>query len=130
MAFWTTTRREISAVLNVACHRIAQKSSVVRLRSTKSARRFRGDLCYLCGIRTALHSDRNSFYASIEYLYHPEVEDKLILVAGNVEVRTELLLNNQFAKSRLRRCWCRLFIFQLCNNISLYYFVGTIKISF
>ena len=104
MAFWPTTRREISAVLNVACHRIAQKSSVVRLRSTKSARCFRGDLCYLCGIRTALHSDRNSFYASIEYLYHPEVEDKLILVAGNVEVRTELLLHNQFAKSRLRRC--------------------------
>ena len=26
--------------------------------------------------RTILHSDMNSFYASVECLYHPEVRDK------------------------------------------------------
>ena len=32
--------------------------------------------------RTILHSDMNSFYASVECLYHPEVRDKPVAVAG------------------------------------------------
>lgn len=49
--------------------------------------------------RTILHSDMNSFYASVECLYHPEVRDKPIAVAGDVEARHGIILaKNQHAK--------------------------------
>ena len=49
--------------------------------------------------RTILHSDMNSFYASVECLYHPEVRDKPVAVAGDVEARHGIILaKNQHAK--------------------------------
>ena len=42
--------------------------------------------------RTILHIDMNSFYASVEYLYHPEVRDKPVAVAGDVEARHGIIL--------------------------------------
>lgn len=49
--------------------------------------------------RTVLHNDMNSFYASVECLYHPEVRDKPVAVAGDVEARHGIILaKNQHAK--------------------------------
>lgn len=49
--------------------------------------------------RVILHSDMNSFYASVECLYHPEVRDKPVAVAGDVEARHGIILaKNQHAK--------------------------------
>ena len=49
--------------------------------------------------RIILHSDGNSFYASIELLYHPELRDKPVAVVGDVEQRHGILLTaNPIAK--------------------------------
>ena len=49
--------------------------------------------------RIILHSDMNSFYASVECLYHPEVRDKPVAVAGDTEARHGIILaKNQHAK--------------------------------
>lgn len=41
----------------------------------------------------------NSFYASVECLCHPEVRDKLVAAAGDVEARHGIILaKNQHAK--------------------------------
>ena len=49
--------------------------------------------------RVILHSDMNSFYASVECLYHPEVRDKPVAVAGDAEARHGIILaKNQHAK--------------------------------
>ena len=37
--------------------------------------------------RIIIHSDCNSFYASVECLYHPELRDKPVAVVGDVEQR-------------------------------------------
>ena len=52
--------------------------------------------------RVILHSDMNSFYASVECLYHPEVRDKPVAVAGDAEARHAIILvKNQHAKKYL-----------------------------
>jgi DNA polymerase IV len=49
--------------------------------------------------RVILHSDANSFYASVECLYHPEIRDKPVAVGGDVEARHGIILTkNQIAK--------------------------------
>ncbi len=49
--------------------------------------------------RTILHSDLNSFYASVECLYNPEIRDKPVAVAGDPEARHGIVLTkNQIAK--------------------------------
>lgn len=49
--------------------------------------------------RVILHSDCNSFYASVECLYHPELRDKPVAVGGDVETRRGIILaKNQIAK--------------------------------
>lgn len=49
--------------------------------------------------RVILHSDMNSFYASVECLYHPELRNKPVAVAGNVEERHGIILTkNNIAK--------------------------------
>ena len=49
--------------------------------------------------RTILHSDMNSFYASVECLYHPELREKPVAVCGDVEQRHGIILaKNQHAK--------------------------------
>ncbi|MFQ9197975.1 MAG: DNA polymerase IV, partial [[Clostridium] leptum] len=37
--------------------------------------------------RIILHSDCNSFYASVECLYHPEIRRKPVVVGGDIEQR-------------------------------------------
>lgn len=49
--------------------------------------------------RVILHSDCNSFYASVECLHHPELRDKPVAVGGDVEARHGIILaKNQRAK--------------------------------
>lgn len=50
-------------------------------------------------LRTILHSDCNSFYASVECLHHPEIRNKPVAVGGDVEQRHGIILaKNQIAK--------------------------------
>lgn len=49
--------------------------------------------------RVILHSDMNSFYASVECLYHPELRDKPVAVGGDEAQRHGIILTkNQHAK--------------------------------
>ena len=49
--------------------------------------------------RIILHSDCNSFYASVECLHRPEIRDKPVAVGGDVEQRHGIILaKNQLAK--------------------------------
>ena len=50
--------------------------------------------------RVILHSDLNSFYASVECLYNPAIKDKPVAVGGSVEHRHGIILTaNRLAKS-------------------------------
>lgn len=50
-------------------------------------------------MRYILHSDCNSFYASVECLYRPEIRDKPVAVSGNADDRHGIILTkNQIAK--------------------------------
>nr|WP_027872401.1 DNA polymerase IV [[Eubacterium] cellulosolvens] len=49
--------------------------------------------------RTILHIDMNTFYASVELLYHPELRDKPLAVGGDPELRHGIVLTkSQLAK--------------------------------
>ncbi len=49
--------------------------------------------------RTILHCDLNSFFASVELLEHPELQDKPVAVCGNPEIRHGIILaKNEPAK--------------------------------
>lgn len=49
--------------------------------------------------RVILHSDLNSYYASVECLHRPEIRDKPVAVGGDVEHRHGIILaKNQIAK--------------------------------
>ncbi len=49
--------------------------------------------------RVILHSDCNSFYASVECLHRPEIREKPVAVGGDVEQRHSIILTkNQIAK--------------------------------
>ena len=49
--------------------------------------------------RIILHSDCNSFYASVECLHHPEIREKPVAVGGDIEQRHDIILaKNQLAK--------------------------------
>lgn len=45
-----------------------------------------------CINRIILHSDMNSFYASAECLYHPELRDKPVAVVGDIQQRHGIIL--------------------------------------
>ena len=54
--------------------------------------------------RVILHCDANSYYASVECLYTPEIRDKPVAVGGSVEARHGIILTkNALAK----RCGVR-----------------------
>ena len=42
--------------------------------------------------RVILHCDANSFYASVECLYHPELRDKPVAVSGDAQARHGIIL--------------------------------------
>lgn len=51
--------------------------------------------------RVILHSDANSFYASVECLYNPAIRDQPVAVTGSVEDRHGIVLTaNRLAKRR------------------------------
>ena len=47
--------------------------------------------------RTVLHSDLNNFYASVELLSRPELRDRPVAVAGDVEARHGIVLAKNYA---------------------------------
>ena len=49
--------------------------------------------------RVILHSDLNSFYASVECLYNPDLRDKPVAVCGSQSTRHGIVL----AKTKLRK---------------------------
>ncbi len=51
------------------------------------------------GERVILHSDMNSFYASVEMMLHPELQGKAVAVCGSTETRHGIVL----AKSELAK---------------------------
>ena len=49
--------------------------------------------------RIILHSDCNSFYASVECALHPELKEKPVAVCGDIELRHGIILTkNEVAK--------------------------------
>ena len=51
-------------------------------------------------MRTILHADANSFYASVECLHRPEIRDKAVAVGGDASLRHGIILaKNQKAKA-------------------------------
>lgn len=50
-------------------------------------------------LRTILHSDQNSFYASVEMMLNPELRGKAVVVCGSTEERHGIVL----AKSELAK---------------------------
>ena len=49
--------------------------------------------------RVILHCDANSFYASVECLYRPDIRDKPVAVSGDAQARHGIILTkNQLAK--------------------------------
>ena len=49
--------------------------------------------------RVILHSDMNSFYASVEIMLNPELRNKPVAVGGSTEERHGIILTkNQIAK--------------------------------
>jgi len=53
----------------------------------------------MCVERSILHSDLNNFYASVECLYDPGLQDKPVAVCGSQEERHGIVLaKNQLAK--------------------------------
>ena len=50
--------------------------------------------------RIILHSDLNSFYASVECLYHPELRERPVAVSGDPKARHGIILTaNRIAKN-------------------------------
>ncbi|MGI6038670.1 MAG: DNA polymerase Y family protein [Eubacteriales bacterium] len=51
-------------------------------------------------MRTILHADANSFYASVECLHHPEIRDRAVAVGGDASLRHGIILaKNERAKA-------------------------------
>jgi DNA polymerase-4 len=50
--------------------------------------------------RVILHSDLNSFYASVECLYNPEIRDKPVAIGGSVEQRHGIILTANIIAKR------------------------------
>ena len=51
--------------------------------------------------RVILHSDMNSFYASCEMAYHPELRGKPIAVCGDPERRNGIVLTASYPAKRM-----------------------------
>jgi len=51
--------------------------------------------------RTILHCDLNSFYASVECLYHPELRGKPVAVGGDVEARHGIILTKNILAKKM-----------------------------
>lgn len=50
--------------------------------------------------RTILHSDINCCYAAIEYLHHPELSGKPVVVEGNPEERHGIILTADYTTKK------------------------------
>ena len=50
--------------------------------------------------RIILHSDCNSFYASVECLYHPEIRDKPVAVGGDEKSRKGIVLTKNYVAKK------------------------------
>ena len=54
--------------------------------------------------RVILHCDANSYYASVECLYTPEIRNRPVAVSGNAEARHGIILTkNALAKKQIGR---------------------------
>ena len=50
--------------------------------------------------RTILHSDCNCFYASVEHLHHPELQEIPVAVGGDPEARHGIVLTASYEAKR------------------------------
>lgn len=57
--------------------------------------------------RTILHSDLNSFYASVECLYRPEIRDKPVTVAGrkSMKITADILHQSLLQRRKNQKQW-------------------------
>ena len=55
------------------------------------------------GDRTILHSDMNSFYASVEMLHHPEFTGMPLAVGGDPEARHGIVLTANYIARQLTK---------------------------
>ena len=59
------------------------------------------------GDRTILHSDMNSFYASVEMLHHPEFAGMPLAVGGDPEARHGIVLTANYMNYIMEKLYCK-----------------------
>ena len=47
-------------------------------------------------VRIIFHVDMNSFYASVEQAYHPELKGKPLAIAGNPKERRGIIVTSSY----------------------------------
>lgn len=84
------------------CHLKSMKSGIILCIQRKGINLFYVNQVggVLMREQTILHSDMNSFYASVEHLYRPELEGKPLAVGGDPQARHGIVLTADYMAKR------------------------------